>query len=62
MRKDFEAVIKEGADVDISQISACSYKSMDECEQKCPKYYSCQTIALANDLLVAYEDYMSENK
>ena len=41
-------------DIDISKISNCPYKSMDECEQHCIKYSGCWTIAYANDILVIY--------
>lgn len=46
-----DAIIDDGKDVDISKISSCEYHSMNDCENKCPKYYSCNTIALANDIL-----------
>lgn len=53
--EDKGIVIKNGTDIDISKISSCSYRSMSECEEKCERYYSCDTIAVANDLLVEYE-------
>lgn len=43
-------------DVDISKISSCASASMSTCEKVCSRYYSCQTIAFANDLLVEYEN------
>ena len=49
-------ITKNGTDVDISKISSCPYHSMDDCEQKCEKYYRCYTIAMANDMLVAFEE------
>lgn len=52
-----DAVIsKDGnLDIDISKISSCSRTSMDDCKENCPRYYSCNTIAYANDILVKYE-------
>lgn len=45
-----DAVTKNGLDVDIAKLSNCPYHSMDECQEKCEKYYRCYTISLANDL------------
>lgn len=48
-------------DINISKISGCSHApSTKWCEQNCPKYYDCHTIALANDMLVAHEQRMAE--
>lgn len=47
---------KSEMDVDISQISSCSYHSMKECEKKCGKYSRCYTIAIANDMLTEHEE------
>lgn len=43
-------------DVDVSKISDCSCHSTAECERKCDKYYHCNTIAMANDILKEYEE------
>lgn len=53
-----EAIIDNGntINIDISKISSCPCTSMDTCEKICSRYYSCQTIAYANDLLVEYEE------
>jgi hypothetical protein len=50
------AVRNDGKDIDISKISSCESMSMNDCEKHCPRYYNCDTIAYANDLLVKYED------
>ena len=42
-------------DVDVSKISCCQCHSLDECEHGCSKYYNCDTVAYANDLLVEFE-------
>lgn len=57
-----DVVIRNGLDVDIAKISNCQYHSMDECQEKCEKYYRCYTIALANDLLVEYELELSDTR
>ena len=33
---------------------------MNDCEKHCPRYYNCDTISYANDLLVKFEDESSE--
>lgn len=60
--KDFEAVINNGTDLDMSQICNCTYKTMNECENSCLKYHDCYNIAKANDILKDYEDFCYENK
>ncbi len=57
-KEELDAVInKDGVlDIDISKISGCPCKSIDECEKRCWKYSGCWTIAYANDILVTYED------
>ena len=42
-------------DVDVSRISSCESSSLTWCERCCDRYYSCDTVALANDMLVCYE-------
>lgn len=50
-------------DVDIAKISSCDSHSLDECENSCGKYSSCDTVAMANDLLRQKEDCNNvENK
>lgn len=39
-------------DVDISKISNCERKSMDDCEANCGRYYTCNIIATAEEILV----------
>lgn len=55
-------VTRNGFDVDIAKISSCPYHSMEECQEKCEKYYRCYTISLANDLLVEYELELSDTR
>lgn len=57
-----DVVTRNGLDVDIAKINNCQYHSMDECQEKCEKYYRCYTIALANDLLVEYELELSDTR
>lgn len=61
-RKDFESVINNGTDFDMSQICSCTYKTMNECEKHCLKYHDCYNIAMANDILRDFEDFCYENK
>lgn len=42
-------------DVDISMISSCTNHSINECENNCARYSSCQTIAYANGIIKTYE-------
>ena len=42
-------------DVDVSQLSACTCRSMDECEEKCARYATCDTVALCDDILREFE-------
>ena len=39
-------------DVNMSKICGCSRNSMDDCEENCEGYYSCDLIAMANDMLI----------
>lgn len=54
----FDAVLNDGLDVDVdmSKICGCTNKTMNWCEENCKKYYSCDNIAIANDLLKEYEE------
>lgn len=52
---DLIATSAETLDVDISKISSCHCKSIEECEKSCPRYHGCYTIAVANDMLVEME-------
>ena len=52
---DLIATSAETLDVDISKISSCLCKSIEECEKRCPRYHGCNTIAVANDMLVEME-------
>lgn len=52
----FEAVLNNGTDVDMSKICGCTNNTMSWCEANCKKYYDCHNIALANDILKKYEE------
>ena len=53
-----KAIIQKGddIDIDISKISSCSQHSLADCEKYCSRYYGCQTVAYANDLIVEFEE------
>ena len=55
-KAEYDAIRDNGADIDISKISSCFSTSMEDCEMNCLKYHDCQTIAMANDILTAYEN------
>ena len=55
-KAEYDAIRNDGADIDISKISSCFSTSVEECETNCPNYYGCQTIAMANNILAAYEN------
>lgn len=58
---DTLTIVDGVVDVDVSKISGCSHASSTKwCEENCPKYDNCMTIALANDRLVSHELRMSE--
>lgn len=48
-------IYTKNGEVNISRISNCNCRSITECEKKCDKYSSCDTVALANDLQKEYE-------
>lgn len=48
-------IYTKNGEVNISRISSCNYRSITECEKKCDKYSSCDTVALENDLQKEYE-------
>lgn len=52
---DLKAVIDNGRDIDMTRISGCGSPNLDWCEAHCTKYYDCETVAYANDILVACE-------
>lgn len=56
IEEDFEAVLNNGKDVDMTRLSSCSTPSLDWCEANCADYYGCETVAFANDILAAYEN------
>ena len=51
------AVIDDGIirDVDMPQICGCDTPSLNWCETHCKRYYGCDNVAFANDILKVYE-------
>lgn len=55
--EEFKYVFNKESDIDMSKIGGCPHThSLDECEKSCKKYHSCYAVALANDILVEYEE------
>ena len=50
----FEGGLNNGMEFDLSKISSCE-RTLTSCEQECSKYYSCDMVALANDILLQFE-------
>lgn len=42
-------------DIDMSEICSCQC-TLDWCEKHCERYYSCDNVAIANDILVEREE------
>lgn len=52
---------KDGrVDVDMRKLGCCDSTSLDFCELNCGQYYYCDNVALADDILCTYEDYISD--
>lgn len=47
-------------DVDMRKLCGCDSTSLDFCELNCGEYYRCNSVALADDVLCTYEDYMTD--
>lgn len=54
-KKEFEAVLNDGKDLDVSKISGCPFQSLNDCAAYCGRYCSCDTVAMAEDILKEYE-------
>ena len=52
--KKYSGILSDGKDFDISSISSCD-STLNECEESCAHYYSCNTVTIANDILRDYE-------
>ena len=52
--KIFDGLLNDGQDFDVFRISSCE-STLDKCEKECPRYYSCDTVAMAEDILRDYE-------
>lgn len=50
----YDGILNDGQDYDVSRISSCD-STLNECEKGCPRYYSCDTVAMAEDILKEYE-------
>ena len=51
-------IIDNGKNIKMKSIAGCIEDdnwTLDDCEKKCPKYYSCCSVAEANDILRDYE-------
>lgn len=56
---NFKDVLNNGKNIKMKNIAGCTEDeswTLDDCETKCPKYYGCYSVALANDILKEYED------
>lgn len=55
----FDDVIDGGKNIKMKNMTGCGVSenwTIDDCETKCPKYYGCYAVSLANDVLKKYED------
>lgn len=55
---DSSIIVDNGKDIRISSIAGCVEDinwTLNDCEHKCPKYSSCDTVAMANDILKSCE-------
>ena len=56
---DFSMIIDNGVDYDIDMKRICCCQNactITRCLESCQRYYSCDNIALASDILTAYEE------
>ena len=52
-------VIDNGRNIKMQNITGCDIGrgwTLNDCENRCSKYYGCDAVALANDVLKEYED------
>ena len=54
--EEFKYVINNGRDIDMHGLFGCDMHTLDECEKSCRKYYDCNKVAEANDILKEYEN------
>lgn len=55
----FEDVVENGRNILMKNLTGCSIPdnwTLDDCESKCCKYYSCYAVSLADDVLKEYEN------
>lgn len=60
----FNDIIDNGTNIKMKNLGGCIEDiswTLNDCEEKCLKYYGCYTVALANDILMNYEFMMKEN-
>lgn len=51
----FDGVLNNRTDFDMSKICSCN-KKISECEKQCARYYRCDSVAMADDILKEYEE------
>lgn len=54
----FNDVLDGGNNIRMRNLTGCDIgvnQTLDDCDETCPQYHSCYAVALANDVLVAYE-------
>lgn len=52
-------VINNGTNIKMHNLAGCVEDenwTLEDCEKKCSKYYSCYSVAEANDILKEYEN------
>lgn len=52
-------IINDGTDIKMKNLTGCADAAewtLSDCEKNCKKYYSCYSVALANDILKEYEE------
>ena len=55
----FDDVIDGGKNIKMINMTGCGIDgnwTLDDCETKCPEYYGCYAVALADDMLKDYEN------
>lgn len=50
-----DGVLNNGRDFDMSKVCSCN-KKISECEKQCTRYYRCDNVAMADDILKEYEE------
>lgn len=61
MNNAFCDILDDGRNIKMQNMTGCDIGedwTLDDCEAKCPRYYGCYAVALANDVLKEYEETM----